>query len=216
MLNPYSRVRAFFIRKYFSFFGKSSVNTERLIKLACRVSPRTFPLAVKFSKVYRSANNNFSAERIIRFYEIHESLKVDIARELFKMRSFYKVVRLFSKERHDEIEHKYGKNTVELIGDSYHALRNFERALEYYEYIINTHKAAKSSRIKSAECHYHCGNFKKSLFRLKQYIIRNGVNPRSRMLYSNLVGNQAKKQYEKKLFMENKYGLKINYKLEII
>uniref|UniRef100_UPI002147CED8 hypothetical protein n=1 Tax=Endozoicomonas sp. SESOKO2 TaxID=2828743 RepID=UPI002147CED8 len=182
----------------------------------CKISPKTFPLAVKFSKVYRRTNNNFSAERIIRFYEVHETLKVDIARELFRMRSFYKVVRLFSKERYDEIQHKYGMPIVELIGDSYHALRNFDRALGYYEYIINTHKAAKSSIIKSAECYYHCGNFEKSLFRLKQYTIRNGFNPRSNMLYSNLVDNRAKKQYEKKLFLEKKYGLKINYKLEII
>lgn len=194
----------------------SNKSIQILIKMLSRISPKTFRIAVECSKVYRRANNKNAAIRVLRYYENHNSIKIHVAKELFKNGAFYKVLGLFSEKSASKIRDEYGMSIVEMIGDCYFSNRRFDIALEYYEFIINNVKGAKTSRIKLAECHYHNGYYNKSIMRLEQYVTRFGETKRSKMLYERLVINNKVKGYRYKEMLQNKYGIDIHYKLEMI
>ena len=194
----------------------SNTDVERTVKTLSKIIPKTFFFSVKCSRLYCRANNKNMAIKLVRFYECYDHLRVDVAKELFKLRAYYKVVRLFSDKDVLSLEEQYGVQIVELVGDCYFSMRKFDVALNYYEHVIKVVKGAKTSRIKSAECYYHCGNLSRCLFRLEQYMTRYGKTERSDMLYERITQDKKTRKHEGKKIMQKKYGVNIHYKLEMI
>ncbi|MFQ1817489.1 hypothetical protein ACK37D_04725 [Aeromonas veronii] len=160
-------------------------------------------------------NNKFAAEELVRLYSTFDKIKLDVAKELFKIGSYYKVVGLFNKLSLFELEKQYGLVAIEVFGDAYFALRKFREAVTCYEYVISKVAGAKQSRIKAAECHYQLGSIYKSKFMLDQYKVRFGVNPRVETLEIMLgISGALKKNYQLNNHLSLKYGIDIHHKVK--
>lgn len=212
----FDRVHYALVKIFFSPISGVRNNTYFFIRFLSKLSYKTFPVAVFLSRIYIKTNNRFSAEEIIRLYSAYEEIKLSTAKELFKLGSYYKVVRIFSSIDNIDIDKKYGVAAVELLGDAYFSLRRFKEALVCYEYIISRVAGAKLSRIKSAECYFHMSDYSRSQFRLDQYKNRFGVNSRTEMLEKRLNMNKVfKKDHKFNDYLNLKYGVKMNYKVKI-
>ncbi|WP_204375629.1 hypothetical protein, partial [Aeromonas veronii] len=186
-----------------------------LVRFLSKISPSTFSIAVYLSRIYMKTNNKFAAEELIRLYAAFEKIKIDVAKELFKIGSYYKVVGLFNELNLLELEKRYGLFVIEMFGDAYFALRKFREAVTCYEYVISKVAGAKQSRIKAAECHYQLGSIHKSKFRLEQYKKRFGVNSRVEALEIMLgMHGSLKKNYQLNNHLSLKYGIEIHYKVK--